>query len=160
MDRIPVLFWVSGLSDLAYVPTIHVKWVATHPWAVVLHLTTSTIMGMAWCFCSSHQILSHSLGALMLGWTWSKCIDWVPCTSDLAHVHIRWYGMGYNISMDFGSSCNSIHQPEDDIFIILVKSSPTTTTLVLWGLNGHDTSVWIVSQTCQTLPIYTQGGME
>ena len=72
-----------------HAPTKYVKWVATHPWHVVLHVTRYTNLRMAWLFCSSQQIWPHSLGAL---WVWTDSThvyDWVSGLLYLAHVLIK-----------------------------------------------------------------------
>ena len=46
-------------------------------------------MRMAWWFCRSCQIWTHSLGALLLGWMAPHCIDCVPGLSDLIHAPTR-----------------------------------------------------------------------
>ena len=58
---------VSGLLCLAHAFAIYMECLTIHPWPVVYHVTTYTNLGMAWCFCSSHQIWSHRLFTLRLG---------------------------------------------------------------------------------------------
>ena len=63
-----------------------VGWVTTHSWYVFLCGKIYTNMRMVSLFCSSHQIWSHNLGSLRLGWTKSQCIDYAQCLLDLSHA--------------------------------------------------------------------------
>ena len=84
----PCIDCVSGLLDLAYASTRYMEYLETYPRNTVLHLTTYSILRMAWWFCNSLQIWSHSLGTLRLGQTVSHCLDCVPGLSGLAHAAI------------------------------------------------------------------------
>ena len=69
---------VSGLQDLDHALIKYMKYLATYPWPVVLHLITYSITMMDLWSCSSNQIRSHRLGALRLGWIESYCINYLP----------------------------------------------------------------------------------
>lgn len=68
----------------------YVTWLTTYPWHVVLHGTTYTNLRIAWWFCRSHQIWSHSgLGAQRLGMAIFQCFDCVPGLSCIVRTHTR-----------------------------------------------------------------------
>ena len=108
----------SGLSDLVHAPTRHMEWVATQPLPVIIQLIIYSVLRVAWWFCSSHQIWSHSLGALRLRWTTSLCVDCFfghvrPSTC----VH-RICGMLGHTFMSCGSSPSNILNLEDGLVVL------------------------------------------
>ena len=133
-----------GLLYLVHASTKDIECLATHPWHVVCHVKIYTNLRMSWGFCSSHQIWSHSLGALVLGWTGFQCIDCVLGLSDLAYVPTK--GMGGNISMVCCSLCNNRHQPEHGMVVLLFSSPNLVSQLGCFlGLGGQHPCVLIVS---------------
>ena len=129
---------------------------ATHPWHIVLFVTTNTNLRMALLdlFCNSHQIWSHCLGALRLGWIGSQCIDCVPCFVSRNHAPTK--GMGGNISMACFSSCNNIHGPDDGMVVLQFSSNLVPQLGCLWVWMDSTPVYWLcprLSGSC-TWPIH------
>ena len=150
---------VTGLPDFVYDPARYVECVTTHLLPVVLHVRAYINLRMAWWFCSSYQIWSHSFDALRLWSTRSQCIDCVQGLSDLGHAptrHVEW--VSYT-SMVCGSLCKTtVHQDADDLVIVVFFFSPDLIPQLgcFEACMNRILVLLIVSQVCYTLSMHTQ----
>ena len=127
MNRIPVY----GLCPrvVRSFPCTHkyLKWVATHPWNVVLSVITYTMLTMAWwLYRFSCRIWGwfHSFGNLWLGWMASQCIDCIPVLSDLYNEPIRHMSWVTTHSWPAVlSNNNNTHQHYDGMVVLQILSN-------------------------------------
>jgi hypothetical protein len=110
--------YVPVLSDPIYARPRHVEWVATHPWFMVLHVTTYTNLRKTWWFCSFLPNLIPQLGYYM-AWMDRIPVYWlIPRLSGPFWCTHKIWWMAGNTSVAFASSCSDIHHPEDCVVVL------------------------------------------
>ena len=133
---------ISGGLYLAHTPIKQMELVTRHSRPVVLCVTIYTNLRMTLPFCTSHQICSHSLGALSPRWKAPQCIDCFPGLLWLVYAptkYMEWVAIYTWHVILYVTIYTNLRMTW--LFCSSRQFAPRV--WLLWVMNGHDPSACV-----------------